>query len=386
VCGGKDADELHRLHLTLFDDHPLAHDCVTAICLSCGMGFNRETPPAEAYIRYYSELSKYVVSTSATTPLPRLPECAEMLARLLPRDAALLDAGCGSGGVLAALKKEGFTHLAGLDPTPECVRIVRDELGLDARVGTLEASPFPPASFDAIISTVVFEHLHDPGAAVDRIGALLKPEGLAYILVPDASRYGEFMTSPFQDVNVEHINHFSLGALAKLFEARGWEQVAAGTGTFRFSPTWQSTLIWGLFRKEGTTRRPEGSEPALRAGLQDYFAKSIALLTNHEAQLREDLEGDLEILLWGAGHATSVLLAHGALAAKRVRAVIDGNPNYRGRRLAGAPVGGPELRGDFAGPIVVATIREQESVLNRIRELRWPNRTVCLQDRRGGQT
>lgn len=159
VCGSLEADTLDRLRLVLFDDHPLAHDCVTAVCLNCGMGFNREILPQENYWKYYTEMSKYVVSTSATAPVPRLPECAEILSRLLPLDAAILDVGCGSGGVLAALKQRGFTNLAGLDPTHECIRIIRDELGLDARVGTLDKHTFPQGSFDLMLSTVVFEHL-----------------------------------------------------------------------------------------------------------------------------------------------------------------------------------------------------------------------------------
>jgi hypothetical protein len=188
------------------------------------------------------------------------------------------------------------------------------------------------------------------------------------------------MVSPYQDVNVEHINHFSPGALDKLFAARGWERVTAGSGAFRFSPTWQATLIWGLYRTGASPRRPAGGEPALREGLLDYFAKSAALLETTGARLREDLAGEPETLLWGAGHATSVLLAHGALGSTRVRAVIDSNPNFQGRRLAGAPVGGAELRGGFAGPVVVATVREQGAVVERIRQLGWANRIVLLRN------
>jgi hypothetical protein len=99
------------------------------------------------------------------------------------------------------------------------------------------------------------------------------------------------------------------------------------------------------------------------------------------ARLQDDLRGEPEIIIWGAGHLTSVLLAHGGLAGKRIRAVVDSNPNYKGRRLSGVPVGGYDLRGDFSGPVVVATIREQESVLKQIKKLGWPNRVVCLRNR-----
>jgi SAM-dependent methyltransferase len=381
VCGNTDADVLHRLRLALFDDHPLAHDCVTAVCLNCGMGFNRETLPPEAYNRYYVKLSKYVVSTSATAPVPRLPECADILARLIPHDAAILDVGCGSGGVLAALQQRGFTHLAGLDPTSECIRIIRDDLGLDARIGTIAEHAFPPRSFDLVLSTVVFEHLLNPGMDVDKMADLLKPEGMAFILVPDASRYSEFMVSPFQDINVEHINHFSSDTLNKLFENRGWERLDVGSATFTLTPTWQSTLIWGLYRKRDQVGRLTNIDHRLRDGLLDYIAKSEAMLSNMTANLRHDLASDNEVILWGAGHLTSLLLAHGGLEDKHVKAVIDSNPNYVGKILAGAPVGSHELRGDFRGPIVVATVREQDAVIFQIRQLGWQNRLIRLCDR-----
>ena len=378
LCGGNEAEELHRLKLSLFEGHPLAGDCVTVVCRTCGMAYSGETLSPEAYERYYAELSKYTVSTSAKAPVPRLPECAEIFERLFPKDAAILDAGCGSGGVLAALKNKGFTRLSGLDATPECVKIIRDELGLDARVGMLDSSPFPPASFDVVFSTVVFEHLLNPGLDIDRMGALLKDDGLMFVLVPDAISYGQFIEFPFQDVNVEHISHFSATTLDKLFLSRGWERVEGGQDLFKYSATWQMTLVWGLYRKGGKPQSPVGDDASLKAALKDYFARSAALLENMINNLQQDLAGEKELIIWGAGHTASVLLAYGGFAGKRLRAVIDSNPNYKGRRLAGAPVGGFETKGDFGGPIVVTTVRERDAVLEQIGKLTWKNRIVCI--------
>jgi SAM-dependent methyltransferase len=342
------------------------------------MGFNRETMPAENYDRYYTGLSKYVANTSATAPIPRLPECAEILARLIPRDTAILDVGCGSGGFLESLRKRGFTNLAGLDPTPECIQIIREDLDIDARIGTIAEHPFPLRSFDLALSTVVFEHLLNPGLDVDKMADLLKPEGMAFILVPDASRFSEFMVSPFQDMNVEHINHFSPDTLNKLFENRGWKRLDAGSATFTLTPTWQSTLIWGLYRKSDQAGHLSSADSSLRNGLLDYIAKSEAMLARMAANLRADLACETDIMLWGAGHLTSQLLACGALEGRRIKAIIDSNPNYAGKTMAGAPVGNHKLRGDFQGPIVVATVREQDAVISQIKQLGWQNRLVRL--------
>ena len=102
------------------------------------------------------------------------------------------------------------------------------------------------------------------------------------------------------------------------------------------------------------------------------------MLARMAANLRTELAGDTDVMLWGAGHLTSVLLAHDVLTDKRIKAVIDSNPNYAGKTLAGAPVGGHELRSDFQGPIVVATVREQDAVISQIKQLGWSNRLVRL--------
>jgi len=366
------------MRLVLFDDHPLAADYVTAVCLHCGMGFNRETPPAENYDLYYAEFSKYLTNTSAAAPVPRLPECAEILSRIIPRDTAIIDIGCGSGGFLDSLRKRGFTNLTGLDPTPECIRIIRDDLGLDARVGTIAEHSFKPNSFDLALSTVVFEHLLNPGTDVDKMADLLKPNGMAFILVPDASQFAEFMVSPFQDINIEHINHFSADTLNKLFEYRGWKRLDSGSETFTLTPTWKSRLIWGLYRKQDQERRLSPVDFSLREGLMDYLSKSEAMLSRMAANLCADLADYTDVMFWGAGHLTSQILASGVLKDKRIRAFLDSNPNYRGKTLAGAPVGGPWLRGDFNGSIVVATVREQDAVMSQIRQLGWSNRLVRL--------
>ena len=66
-------------------------------------------------------------------------------------------------------------------------------------------------------------------------------------------------------------------------------------------------------------------------------------------------------------------------------AVIDENPSYTGRSLAGAYI----LNGDMAHamrdrteikdvPIVIATLREVTAIMNWIRSRGWANRIITL--------
>jgi SAM-dependent methyltransferase len=108
------------------------------------------------------------------------------LDRYLPawRDAAILDAGCGTGGNLAHL--EGAGRRVGLDFAPEALAGCRTR-GLRELVrGDATALPFAAASFDAVLSMSVIYHqwVRDPAKAVAELHRVLKPGGVLLIDVP----------------------------------------------------------------------------------------------------------------------------------------------------------------------------------------------------------
>src|SRR5207244_919315 len=77
--------------------------------------------------------------------------------RHFPRDAELLDVGCGTGWLA-----EHFDRYTGIDGAPEAVELAR---GLGRRVmhGDLDQRlPLPDRSFDAIVMKDVLEHVEDP--------------------------------------------------------------------------------------------------------------------------------------------------------------------------------------------------------------------------------
>ena len=85
--------------------------------------------------------------------------------------------------------------VAGVEPSAFASAFARDRLGLDVPHRRTSSTPsLPDASFDAIVLGDVIEHLPDPGAALDRIAALLRPGGVLYLALPDAgSRLARLM-------------------------------------------------------------------------------------------------------------------------------------------------------------------------------------------------
>lgn len=377
VCENVQVSLLHRHTPVLFDNHPLAGECVTVVCAHCGFVFNGATHALRSYERYYADLSKYSSSPSSDSYAKKYSLLSDVFMNVFPdRNAAILDVGCGGGGFLAALRERGYASLSGMDPSPACVDAVHSRLGIDCRVGVLSEPPFQSGGFDIVISTGVLEHLLYPAQDLGHFQKLLKPAGAAFVLVPDASRYHEFLSAPFQDFNVEHINHFSPQTLRFLFRNAGWSPISIDELELECTPAWIEPSICGCFRNTGT--RSEKDE-SLKQRILAYIDASSSLLEKIDSRLQDELRDENEIVLWGAGQTTSVLLGQTILKTKTIKAVIDRNPAYRGRFYGAAPVGGPELLADYEGSILVTTIRERDSVISNIREkLGLKNRVITL--------
>lgn len=386
VCGSTDAGFLFHHTLTLIEGHPLPNEYKLAICRCCGLGYQQNVGEKTAYDKYYKHLSKYATSFSPLTEADKFSSLATVLQRFFPnKQTSILDVGCGAGAFLAKLQQIGYTNLSGMDPNPLCVETVSRSLGIDVRTGILSAPPFPLASFDLVISTGVLEHLVDPAHDLYSFSKLLALGGAVFVVVPDASRYVDFLDAPFQDFNIEHINHFSLKTLDTLFAKQGWSSVALGQDVSIQTDKWSEPILWGLFKQASAINTQYehinyvNYDADLETRLKSYISNSYILLDKIDSQLRRALAGVSQILLWGVGQTSSLLLSSTVIGEMNIHAVVDNNPAYAGTCLAGAPVGGPEIKGNFAGPIVVASIRQGAAVKNFIRSaLGWSNPIIML--------
>lgn len=98
----------------------------------------------------------------------------------------VLDAGCGAGPVLAALRRHGIATV-GVDCAPDMLDNARQRLraaGLDdsdLHLGDVRNLPFADGSFDVVLSLGVISYLADYRPALREIARLLRPGGTALI-------------------------------------------------------------------------------------------------------------------------------------------------------------------------------------------------------------
>lgn len=101
--------------------------------------------------------------------------------------ADVLDAGCGTGGLICRL---GAAHpgwcWTGIDVEPAAIGFARGRVGSGVRLveGSVTALPFPEASFDAVVSADVLYHLDDDAAAAAEAWRVLRPGGVLVVNVP----------------------------------------------------------------------------------------------------------------------------------------------------------------------------------------------------------
>jgi ubiquinone/menaquinone biosynthesis C-methylase UbiE len=101
----------------------------------------------------------------------------------------LLDVGCGPGLLLGALARRGpGLTLAGLDISPEMIRVAREHIGdgADLRVGDAEALPWEGQRFDYLVCVDSFHHYPHPEQALDEMHRVLKHAGRLVIADPTA--------------------------------------------------------------------------------------------------------------------------------------------------------------------------------------------------------
>jgi SAM-dependent methyltransferase len=109
-----------------------------------------------------------------------------VLERFLPRGRPLriLDAGCGTAGMLPVLRRYGCA--CGIDFSPEAIGFARGRGELKLARASITALPFPTGSFDLVTEFEVVNHwaIRDDQAAFNELARVLRPGGLLHFREP----------------------------------------------------------------------------------------------------------------------------------------------------------------------------------------------------------
>jgi len=189
--------------------------------------------------RYDRRWSAYVAGTVRET-VRRLP---------LRPGLRVLDAGCGTGALLEALRARApDARLVGLDLVPEMLDVARARpLAAPLLAGDVHALPFAAGAFDLVVTTSSFHFWDRPADALAEVARVLRPDGR--LVVTDWCH--DDLLCRACDVLLRaarrrHRAALGVGACRERLEASGFREVDIE----RFRVGW----LWGLMT--AVARRP----------------------------------------------------------------------------------------------------------------------------------
>jgi len=136
--------------------------------------------------------------------------------------ARVLDVGCATGSLLAALRLRGW-ETAGVEisgPQAEYGRLKRN---LDLRNGRLEEIRFPDEYFSVVIASHLIEHLNDPASFVGEVYRILASEGHFFVTTPNIAGFQAWLfKGRWRSAIFDHLYLFSVKTLTRLLKEKGF--------------------------------------------------------------------------------------------------------------------------------------------------------------------
>ena len=158
----------------------------------------RKMAEVEDRMWYYRALHRHVART---------------LRNAIGPGAAVLDAGCGTGGLLRHLHTVGPSwQLSGLDISPLACQLTRERTGTEIAEGSVIKLPFADGMFDAITSCDVLCQVEHPEAALREFRRCLRPGGVVVVTMPAY----QWLYS-YHDRQVANLRRYTAKCLTQLF-------------------------------------------------------------------------------------------------------------------------------------------------------------------------
>ncbi len=185
--------------------------------------------------------------------------------RLVNKDAAILDVGCGDGEMLRWLKRLGYSDVMGIDP------FIGQDIRMDGELlvakGDLRDYPFQKA-FDMITMIHSLEHVYEQQEQMRALDNCLKPRGYLVFQLPVFSRYywDKYQSRLYTLDPPRHCYLHTKESLRILLEPFGYQMISYETEIDVAIPQMARNVEAGQTEKNGGTGFVSGTVQALKSG------------------------------------------------------------------------------------------------------------------------
>lgn len=194
------------------------------------------------------------------------------LESVVPADRRrILEIGCGDGNFLAHLRMHGWT-VRGSEYDGQTAALVRRRHGIDVHVGDVADAPPPDAPFPAVAAYHVLEHVYRPAAWLAAVRAMLAPDGILHLQVPNYGSLSRRLTGTAWASLMfpQHVYFYTPRTLAELLRRAGFTPLATTTWDPWHGPGTVAASAVNQARRAATDRLPWTS--ALGGGAGDASA------------------------------------------------------------------------------------------------------------------
>jgi SAM-dependent methyltransferase len=191
-------------------------------CPTCDLLYSNPAPLPGALDALYRDAAFDAPEESHHASVTYGRQLSRIAARLPDRRGAL-DVGTGDGAFLTQLLANGFTDVAGVEPSAAPVAMAPPEVRALIRNAPFRAADFAPGSFSLVTCFQTIEHLYDPLALCREARVLLKPGGALFLVGHNrrallARALGQ--KSPIFDI--EHLQLFSPASVRAMLQRAGF--------------------------------------------------------------------------------------------------------------------------------------------------------------------
>jgi SAM-dependent methyltransferase len=302
-------------------------DIRLAFCQECGFITNLAFNPK---LLEYSEAYDNSLHFSSV-----FQEYARSLAtRLIERyniyDQDVIEIGCGKGDFLALLCEIGNNRGIGFDPSYENQRFDSKAAERITFIQDFYSERYAHYQGDLICCRYVFEHIDQPTDFLKMVRRTIgSREAVVYFEVPNVSLILRGLS--VWDIIYEHCSYFSLGSLAYVFAACGFD-------ICNLAETYRGQFI-GIEAKPGNGHTDFNID---RWDNRAEIADAVAAFADNYRQRTTAWQNNLEqieragqrVIAWGAG-AKGVSFLNMLKIQKQVEYIIDINPHKQGSYIAG---------------------------------------------------
>lgn len=219
----------------------------------------RPRPTTESLQQYYQgsytrrrKEIRFQTDTRLGRRIPRYRMKVLAKVHQLSENDRILDVGCSTGDFLRVARMASGCGVTGIELDAQSIERALDPEHTTYRVGTILDVDLADQDFSVVTFFQSLEHHQEPVLALKKAHALLVPEGICVVEVPN---YGGFWRRVFRSFWMplmvpQHLFHFNKKTIQKTFEAAGFKRVVHHqTMFYPFEGVASLALwIWRIFR------------------------------------------------------------------------------------------------------------------------------------------